>query len=223
MRIIAVDDEELALERLMTAIQQAAPEAELHGFFYPEDALAFLQNNGCDVAFLDVEMADISGVELARKLKEKNPDVNIIFATGFSRYREAAFALHASSYLTKPITTDKVRKEQALCTVGEVQAVLFEDETGHESYMKSLRQDLQVTLDEAGCGGVLVKQWGKLAVQTSAFDCDYYDWREGRREGLSYQGEYMSQYSWGEETNALLAGDEHSRGKAAEKEALNQT
>ena len=35
MRIIAVDDEELALERLMTAIQQAAPEAELHGFFYP--------------------------------------------------------------------------------------------------------------------------------------------------------------------------------------------
>lgn len=107
--------------------------------------------------------------------------------------------------------------------MGEVQAVLFEDETGHESYMKSLRQDLQVTLDEAGCGGVLVKQWGKLAVQTSAFDCDYYDWREGRREGLSYQGEYMSQYSWGEETNALLAGDEHSRGKAAEKEALNQT
>ena len=272
MRIIAVDDEELALERLMTAIQQAAPEAELHGFFYPEDALAFLQNNGCDVAFLDVEMADISGVELARKLKEKNPDVNIIFATGFSRYREAAFDLHASGYLTKPITTDKVRKELAelrrpvakakrmrvqtfgnfevyvdgrplefrysrtkemlaylvdrqgaLCTVGGVQAVLFEDETGHESYMKSLRQDLQVTLDEAGCGGVLVKQWGKLAVQTSAFDCDYYDWREGRREGISYQGEYMSQYSWGEETNALLAGDEHSRGKAAEKEALNQT
>ncbi len=172
--------------------------------------------------------------------------MNIIFATGFSRYREAAFDLHASGYLTKPITTDKVRKELAelrrpvakakrmrvqtfgnfevyvdgrplefrysrtkemlaylvdrqgaLCTVGEVQAVLFEDETGHESYMKSLRQDLQVTLDEAGCGGVLVKQWGKLAVQTSAFDCDYYDWREGRREGLSYQGEYMSQYRRG--------------------------
>ena len=113
MRIIAVDDEELALDRLMTAIQQAAPGAELHGFFYPEDALAFLQGNGCDVAFLDVEMADVSGVELARQLKACNPDVNIIFATGFSHYRDAAFDLHASGYLTKPITADKVRKELA--------------------------------------------------------------------------------------------------------------
>lgn len=40
------------------------------------------------------------------------------------------------------------------------------------------------------------------------FDCDYYDWRDGRREGLAYQGEYMTQYSWGEYTNALLAGAE---------------
>lgn len=255
MRIIAVDDEELALNRLMTAIQQAAPEAELHGFFYPEDALAFLQSNGCDVAFL--EMADTDGVTLARQLKERNPDVNIIFATGFSHYLGAAFELHASGYLTKPITADKVRRELAelrrpvvpgkrvrmqtfgnfevyvdgkplefkysrtkellaylvdrqgaLCTMGEIQAVLFEDEMGHESYIKSLRRDLQVTLDEAGCGGVLVKQWGKLAVQPKAFDCDYYDWRDGRREGLSYQGEYMTQYSWGEYTNALLAGAE---------------
>ena len=259
MRIIAVDDEELALDRLMTAIQQAAPGAELHGFFYPEDALAFLQGNGCDVAFLDVEMADVSGVELARQLKACNPDVNIIFATGFSHYRDAAFDLHASGYLTKPITADKVRKELAelrrpvaqtkrmrvqtfgnfevyvdgrplefkysrtkellaylvdrrgaLCTMGEIQAVLFEDEMGHESYIKSLRRDLQVTLEEAGCGGVLVRQWGKLAVQPKTFDCDYYDWREGRREGLSYHGEYMSQYSWGEETNALLAEEEVS-------------
>ena len=257
MRIIAVDDEELALNRLMTAIQQAAPEAELHGFFYPEDALAFLQSNGCDVAFLDVEMADTDGVTLARQLKERNPDVNISFATGFSHYLGAAFELHASGYLTKPITADKVRRELAelrrpvvpgkrvrmqtfgnfevyvdgkplefkysrtkellaylvdrqgaLCTMGEIQAVLFEDEMGHESYIKSLRRDLQVTLDEAGCGGVLVKQWGKLAVQPKAFDCDYYDWRDGRREGLSYQGEYMTQYSWGEYTNALLAGAE---------------
>ena len=96
----------------------------------------------------------------------------------------------------------------SLCTMGEIQAVLFEDEMGHESYLKSLRRDLQVTLEEAGCGGVLVRQWGKLAVQPKTFDCDYYDWREGRREGLSYHGEYMTQYSWGEETNALRAGEE---------------
>ena len=53
-----------------------------------------------------------------------------------------------------------------------------------------------------------MRQWGKLAVQPKTFDCDDYDWREGRREGLSYHGEYMTQYSWGEETNALRAGEE---------------
>lgn len=256
MRMIAVDDEELALNRLMTAIQQAAPEAELHGFFYPEDALAFLQTNGCDVAFLDVEMADTDGITLAQKLKELNPDVNIIFATGFSHYQGAAFELHASGYLTKPITAEKVRRELAelrrpvapgkrvrmqtfgnfevyvdgmplafkysrtkellaylvdrqgaLCTMKEIQAILFEDEIGHESYVKSLRRDLQFTLNEAGCGDVLVKQWGKLGVQPKAFDCDYYSWCSGHREGLTYRGEYMAQYNWSETTNALLTNE----------------
>ena len=252
MRIIAVDDEELALERLMTAIQQAAPEAELHGFFYPEDALAFLQNNGCDVAFLDVEMADISGVELARKLKEKNPDVNIIFATGFSHYRDAAFDLHASGYLTKPITADKVRKELAelrrpvahgkrvrmqtfgnfevfldgspmefkysktkellaylvdrrgaLCTVGEMISILFEEDRGHEAYFKSLRRDLLDAMDAAGCSQVISQQRGRLGIVPGQIDCDYYDYLNGK-EKTAYTGEYMTQYSWGEYTHGQL-------------------
>lgn len=111
MNIIAVDDEELALEGLLDAIRQAAPEAEVHGFSYPEDALAFADGHPCAVAFLDVEMAELDGVELAEQLKARNPDVNIIFATGFDQYRGAAFDLHASGYLTKPITAEKVRRE----------------------------------------------------------------------------------------------------------------
>lgn len=111
MNIIAVDDEELALEGLLDAIRQAAPEAEVHGFSYPEDALAFADGHPCAVAFLDVEMVELDGVELAEQLKARNPDVNIIFATGFDQYRGAAFDLHASGYLTKPITAEKVRRE----------------------------------------------------------------------------------------------------------------
>ena len=113
MKIIALDDEELALEGLMDAIRACAPNAELHGFSYPEDVLAFLRDHSCDVAFLDVEMAGINGVELAEQLKLRNPDINLIFATGFSRYQGSAFDLHASGYLMKPITVEKVRKELA--------------------------------------------------------------------------------------------------------------
>lgn len=113
MNIIALDDEELALEGLMDAIRVCAPEAELHGFSYAEDVLAFIEDHACDVAFLDVEMAGLNGVELAEQLKLRNPDVNLVFATGFSCYQGSAFDLHASGYLMKPITVEKVKKELA--------------------------------------------------------------------------------------------------------------
>lgn len=113
MNIIAVDDEELALDSLVDAISQAAPWAAVRGFSDAGDALAFAQANCCGVAFLDIEMAGMSGVELAERLKHVNPDVNIIFTTGFSQYLDAAFDLHASGYLTKPITPEMVRREMA--------------------------------------------------------------------------------------------------------------
>lgn len=111
MKIIALDDEELALEGLLDVIRACAPDAELHGFSCSADVLAFIENHACDVAFLDVEMAGLNGVELAEQFKLRNPDVNIIFATGFSDYRGSAFDLHASGYLMKPITAEKVKKE----------------------------------------------------------------------------------------------------------------
>lgn len=111
MNVMAVDDERLALKALVDAIEKADPGAHVKGFSYAEDALDYAEANLVDVAFLDVEMADLSGVELARRLKVTNPDINIIFATGFGEYRDSAFELHASGYLTKPITVEKVKKE----------------------------------------------------------------------------------------------------------------
>ena len=253
MKIIAVDDERIALEGLLDVIREAAPDAELHGFEYPEDALEFVDAYACNIAFLDVEMAGMSGVSLAEQLKLRNPDVNIIFATGFEEYRKDACDLHASGYLTKPITVEKVKRELydlrrpipkrkrmrvqtfgnfeayidgtpiyfkysktkellaylidrkgALCTIGELQAVIFEDDGGHESYMKSLRRDLLETLEAAGCDNVIAQQRGKLGVVPDRLDCDYYDWCDGKRMGIRWQGEYMAQYSWSEYTVGVL-------------------
>ena len=111
MKIIAVDDEKIALQGLLSAIQQAVPSAELHGFRYTREAIAHMENDPCDIAFLDIEMKGMSGVEVAEKLKAINPDVNIIFATGFGSYRDVAFDLHASGYLIKPITEASVKRE----------------------------------------------------------------------------------------------------------------
>ena len=76
MKIIAVDDERIALEGLMDLIQEVVPDAELNGFEYPEDALEFVASHECNVAFLDVEMVGMSGVELAERLKMRNINKN---------------------------------------------------------------------------------------------------------------------------------------------------
>lgn len=110
MRIIAVDDEKLALKTLTDSIARAVPEGMVNGFRMPDEALRFAGENGCDVAFLDIRMRGMTGLELARRLKEQNPDVNIIFVTGFSEYTLDAFRMYASDYLLKPATPEAVKQ-----------------------------------------------------------------------------------------------------------------
>jgi len=111
MRMLCVDDEPLMLIMLEQAVKEAAPEDEVHAFRYQEDLLEDARKNGCDVAFLDIHMRGMNGVELAKELKAVNPKMNIIFVTGFSEYTGDAMKLHASGYIMKPVTAEEVRKE----------------------------------------------------------------------------------------------------------------
>ena len=254
MRIIAVDDEKIALEALSNAIKAIVAEDEVISFRYPEDALEYVKKNFCDIAFLDVEMAGMSGVELAEELKRYNSEINIVFCTGYGNYRDKAFELHASGYLMKPITPEKVKRELenlrrpiiekkrlkvqtfgnfevyldgkpiafkyrrtkelfaylvdrvgAMCTVGEIIGILFEDEGGREDYFQKIRRDLLSTLEEVGCENVIVHKRGMLGVVITEIQCDYYDCLNNKKDfATSYFGEYMSQYSFAEYTNAQL-------------------
>lgn len=111
MRIIAVDDERIALEGLLGAIKKVVPEEEIHDFRSSEEALEYARNNPVDIAFLDIEMREMNGITLAKHLKAICHRVNIIFTTGYGEYRENAFALHVSGYITKPITPEKIQIE----------------------------------------------------------------------------------------------------------------
>lgn len=111
MNIIAVDDESLALEGVLNGLKKAVPGAAVRGFRDPSEALEDTENEPADVAFLDIEMREISGIELAGRLKEQNPRINIIFTTGYKEYMEDAFDIHASGYIMKPVTPDKLKKE----------------------------------------------------------------------------------------------------------------
>jgi len=111
MKILCVDDEPLLLQMLEMAIKEAKPDADVTAFDEPEDLLDAAKEGGCDVAFLDIHMSGMTGVELAKALKGVNPKMNIIFVTGFSEYTGDAMALRASGYIMKPVTKEAVEEE----------------------------------------------------------------------------------------------------------------
>ena len=111
MLFLAVDDENLQLNKLVDAIKEASPGSEIISFNNPVIALESIKNLKIDVAFLDIEMAGMNGVELAKKLKSINPLINIIFVTGYTEYALDAYNIHASGYLTKPVNAEKIKAE----------------------------------------------------------------------------------------------------------------
>ena len=111
MRILAVDDEKDALEVLVAAISECEKDAEIKAFNSPTEALKYAAENPPDIAFLDIRMPTMSGLDLAKKLKAINVRVNIVFSTGYSEYASDAFSMHASGYIMKPVSVRLVRKE----------------------------------------------------------------------------------------------------------------
>ena len=111
MRFLAVDDENIQLLKLVDCIKEVAPDNEIVTFHNPLDVLSYAKENPAEVAFLDIEMPGMSGVELAKRLKEINPSINIIFVTGYTEYALDAYSLHASGYLTKPVTSERIKLE----------------------------------------------------------------------------------------------------------------
>ena len=111
MVIIAVDDERLAVDSIIKSIRSVAPGAEVYGFRSGVSVLDFLESHPGDVAFLDIEMRDMNGMDLAAQIRRRFPRMNIVFTTGYSRYAGRAFDVRASGYILKPITAEKIRNE----------------------------------------------------------------------------------------------------------------
>ena len=101
---IAVDDEPLALELVCTFIKQT-PFLHLTGRYTSAiEALNHLHQQPVDLIFLDIQMPDLSGTDLARVLDKGQPGQGprIIFTTAFNQYALEGYRLDALDYLLKP-------------------------------------------------------------------------------------------------------------------------
>ena len=104
---IAIDDEPLAL-KLIQEYASVIPALQLLQTF--EDAISavdFLNNNKVDILFVDINMPDITGIELVRSLDEKPM---VIFTTAYKKFAYESFELDAIDYLLKPIDFTRFSK-----------------------------------------------------------------------------------------------------------------
>lgn len=111
MLVICVDDEKLVLQLTVTMCQELTQITDVKGFTQAKEALLWLDTHKADIALLDINMPNMDGIALAAKMKEKCPDISIIFLTAYAKYAVEAFALHVSGYLLKPINRERLSAE----------------------------------------------------------------------------------------------------------------
>lgn len=111
MNVLLVDDEPLQLMRLEKSVREVITDGSFFLFGNPLEAAESCKDKSIDLAFLDIEMPGMNGIQLAKKLKEMNPLINVIFVTAYDQYALEAHRLHASGYVTKPVSKDKIKEE----------------------------------------------------------------------------------------------------------------
>ncbi|MFC4599151.1 response regulator [Cohnella hongkongensis] len=108
MKAILVDDEGLALKDLERQLNKIGG-IEIAGKFQnAAEALQQIEELRPDVAFLDIDMPEISGLEAAEKIHKINEEIEIVFITAYHEYAIKAFELAALDYVLKPINTARL-------------------------------------------------------------------------------------------------------------------
>ena len=109
--VIMVDDNKVVLNGGMPIIEEVIPNAAVTGFTKPSEAVTYAKANRVTLAFLDIEMADISGLDVYRDLLKINPRTNVVYLTAYKDYSFDAWDTGAVGFMLKPLTPEGVKKQ----------------------------------------------------------------------------------------------------------------
>jgi len=126
LKCVAIDDEPLAL-KLIETYARRIPALQLAETF--EDALTgaeYLNKNPVDLIFLDINMPDVSGIDLAKAIAVRPM---IIFTTAYKQFAYEGFQLEAVDYLLKPIEFDVFSRS-------------FQKALAYKKFKEEIRNDL---------------------------------------------------------------------------------
>ncbi|MEL6561576.1 MAG: LytTR family DNA-binding domain-containing protein [Bacteroidota bacterium] len=107
-KTLIVDDEQEALNRLSFHLKDFGELEIIDRCSNGKEALKSITNNKPDIVLIDIEMPEMSGIEVLRKVKDVFP--YFIFVTAYSHYAIEAFEQHAIDYILKPYSKERIKQ-----------------------------------------------------------------------------------------------------------------
>lgn len=151
MKILLCEDNPADLEKAREQIEAAAetyPEESMLEICQTAEACrAYLKSEVPDLVFMDIFMAETSGVDLAREIRSLSTDAKIVFLTSSNEFAAESYEVGAMDYILKPPTQSQVKK-------------VF------ENYMKTQKSQRRYILVKRGRDEVRIEEAGILYVKT---------------------------------------------------------
>ncbi|MBH5319665.1 response regulator [Paenibacillus sp. GSMTC-2017] len=110
MKTILVDNEPLALQHLAEELNEIGGWEIIGKFRNAKLALEHIYESRPEAIFLDIDMPEMNGIELAECVLEKLPMTHVVFVTAYEEYAVKAFDINAQDYILKPIQRDRLKK-----------------------------------------------------------------------------------------------------------------
>ncbi|ABR46844.1 two component transcriptional regulator, LytTR family [Alkaliphilus metalliredigens QYMF] len=109
LNIAICDDDTYHVESIKEFLCQLTKEHDtvIIEAYSGEELLDKAQNKSINIAFLDIDMAGMNGIEVGKEIRKMFPEAIIVFLTGYKHYALEAFNLESFQYIIKPITHSK--------------------------------------------------------------------------------------------------------------------
>lgn len=125
MKIALVDDTPEELEILTDIVGNELPHANIFTFPDGESFLKAWPNNSYDLVLLDIYMQEMLGIDVAKKIRETDEDVRIVFCTTSNEFASESYEVGANYYLQKPVSTTSFQRMLQMIRLGEYELNRF--------------------------------------------------------------------------------------------------
>ena len=156
MKLAIIEDEQVHREILSVYLKDWSRERKLPinivDFPSAESFLfAWEEQRDFDMLFVDIQMKEMNGMEMAKRVREQDPDIVIVFTTGIADYLEEGYEVEALHYLLKPISQEKLFRcmDRAIKKGGQEKSLLVH--TKEELLKLSMEQIMFIEARGHGC------------------------------------------------------------------------